>query len=183
MIRKLFIILFPFSFLTAGCDTSQPVAVQDHPEIVQMGVRFVMVPYRSPLGPGEERDMMAGSFEAAPDFNPLAEPERLSPSPFGCYGSEPHPQVHDKYSFRYFYLYFDKQFIEQADDRFQFTYWRANSNDGPNGETLAIWRCFLPMTDFSENIVVNFLESYFDNNHSGIEYRSMVRSNELDNLP
>lgn len=157
--------------------------MQDNPEVAQLGIRFVMVPRQSPMGPGEQRDMMAGSLEAVPDFNPLTEPERLSPSPFGCYGSEPHSQSPEKYNFRYFYLYFDQQIIKQADDRFQFTYWRANSPDGPNGETLAIWRCFLPMTDFSENIVVSFLESYFDYNHRGIKYSSFVRTDELDNLP
>ena len=151
--------------------------------MVQMGVRFVMVPYQSPMGPVEERDMMAGSLEASPDFNPLQEPERLSPSPFGCSGSEPHPEVPNRYTFRYFYLYFDKKFIDQAEERFQFTYWRADSPDGPNGVTLGIWSCYLPMTDFSEDIVDSFLRSYFDSNHRGIEYTTIVHSSELDNLP
>ncbi|MCC5942407.1 MAG: hypothetical protein JJU37_12780 [Balneolaceae bacterium] len=183
MMSKLHISIVILSFMLLSCDATQTVSVQDNPEIAQISIRFVMVPPESPMGPGEERDMMAGSLEAAPDFNPLQEPGRLLPAPFGCYGSQPHRQVSDRYIFRYFNIYFDKSVIEQADNRFQYTYWRASSPDGPNGNILGIWHCYLPMTDFSEDIVVNFLESYFDNNYGGYEYTTFVSSHELDNLP
>lgn len=144
-------------------------------------MRMVLVKYGTPFGPEHVKSMSEGSTDVELDFKPLEEPEKLSPSPFGCIGSMPNTSPEHRYMNRTFFFYFGNEEIEASRGRYQHINWRALTDDAPNGKTAGIWRCIVPMTASSEATITGLIEHYFKRNFPELEFTTEVVAGEYRN--
>lgn len=183
MRSKLFSLIYlaiPAAIFLTACDSSSFVSGTDDERVVisSSSVKMVIVNYGTPFGPEYVQSMNEGSVKVVIDFNPLQEPDKLSPSPFGCIGSMPNSSPEHRYINRTFFFYFEDDVIEESNGRYQHINWRALSGDAPNGETAGIWRCIVPLTDTSEQTMAGLINHYFERNFPDIDFTTETVTRE-----
>ncbi|CAN5314361.1 hypothetical protein BH23BAC3_BH23BAC3_21560 [soil metagenome] len=171
---------FTTAFFLTACDSSSLVSGTDDERVVvsSLSIKMVIVTYGTPFGPEYVQSMNEGSVKVEIDFNPLQEPEKLSPSPFGCIGSMPNRSPEHKYINRTFFFYFEDDVIEESKGRYQHINWRALSEDAPNGETAGIWRCIVPLTKTSEHTMAGSINHYFERKFPELDFTTEVVTSE-----
>ena len=166
--------------LISACDSSSLVSDVEERELVSSSMKMVLVEYGTPFGPEYVAGMEEGSVEVEIDFNPLQEPEKLSPSPFGCIATMPNKSQNFRYIGHTFFFYFEDHIIEQSDGRYQHINWRALSDDAPNGVIAGVWRCIVPFTDVSVQTMTELINMYFERNFPELEFTAEVVAREYD---
>lgn len=169
------------AILISACDSSSLVSETDEEmEVIRSSMKMVLVEYGTPFGPEYVAGMEEGSVQVEIDFNPLMEPEKLSPSPFGCIATMPNRSQEFRYIGHTFFFYFEDHIIEQSDGRYQHINWRALSDDAPNGVIAGVWRCIVPFTDVSVQTMTELINMYFERNFPELEFTAEVVAREYD---
>lgn len=171
------LIISTLILLLFSCNDSiivDDAAIGDSSE--KMSFAIVRVPYRSPYGPKVVDDIFAGSIDR---FNPDGN-ELPPPSSFGCFVSWANPKNNSKYLYYTNYVYLPNDLIVQAKNTYQQVKVRALSPEGPNGKTMGLARCILPLNLGIENLVITHLKIYADKSKPEVEIDYDVTSHIID---
>lgn len=171
------LIISGLALLLLSCNDSivmEDVAIGDSSE--KMSFAIVRVPYRSPYGPKVVDDIFAGSIDS---FNPHGN-KLPPPSSFGCFVSWANPKNNPEYLYYTNYVYLPNDLIEQAQNTYQQVKVRALSPEGPDGKTMGLARCILPLNLGIENLVITHLKIYADKSEPKVEIDYDVTSQIID---
>lgn len=171
------LIISALILLLFSCNDSvimEDVTIGDSSE--KFSFAIVRVSYRSPYGPKVVDDIFAGSIDR---FNPHGN-ELPPPSSFGCFVSWANPKNNSKYLYYTNYVYLPNTLIEQAQNTYQQVKVRALSPEGPNGKTMGLARCILPLNFGIENLVITHLKNYAAKSEPKVEIDYDVTSKIID---